>query len=96
MEALGGFIKCYLNVEVAYDGLMPRVRSTIRMSTPEWGEAIRRELEQALSERPYSVVDYLQMTWIEFESEDALYAYLERVFHYLFAGGEEVPLPPED
>jgi len=95
MEVLGGFIGTYLSVETAY-GIMPQVRSTLRTTAPEWGEAIRREFEQALSGRPYSVVDYLQLTWIEFESEDALYEYLEKVFHYLFTGGEEVPLPSED
>ncbi|MFE1322653.1 hypothetical protein [Kitasatospora phosalacinea] len=94
MKILCGFIETYLNAELAY-GHLPQVRSTIAVSVPEWGESIRREFARALSERPFSVVRYSDMTLLDFESEDALYAYLEGVFDYLFLDGEQAPLPPE-
>ncbi|MER5867342.1 hypothetical protein [Kitasatospora sp. NPDC002040] len=95
MEIFNGFAKTYLNSEMAF-GYLPRVRSTIASSAPEWGESIRREFAQVISERPLSVAQYCDMTWVEFESDDALYEYLGKVFEYLFVGGDQVPLPPDE
>jgi len=95
MEILAGFIKTYLNSEMAF-GYLPNVRSTIAASVPEWGESIRREFQQVLAERSISAAEYCDMTWVEFESDDALYEYLGKVFDYLFGGGDQVPLPPDE
>ncbi|MFD0527971.1 hypothetical protein ACFQ1I_13845 [Kitasatospora arboriphila] len=91
---LAGFLQTYLNVEVAFHHL-PRVRSTLSSSAPEWGESIKREFSRVLEAKELSVGQYCETTWVDFESEAELYAYLGKVYRYLFLGADEVPLPPD-
>ncbi|MEV8093986.1 hypothetical protein [Kitasatospora sp. NPDC085879] len=91
---LAGFFRTYLNVEVAFHHT-PAVRSTLSSFAPEWGESIKREFSRVLETKELSVGQYCEATWVDFESEAELYAYLGKVYQYLFLNAEEVPLPPD-
>lgn len=39
--------------------------------------------------------EYCDMTFVDFASDDELYAYLRKVYDYLFLDSGEVPVPPD-
>ncbi|MFD3578528.1 hypothetical protein [Streptomyces sp. NPDC058644] len=47
-----------------------------------------------LRTRELSVGDYERLTNIAFDDENSLYGYLQQMHEYLFAGGDEQPVPP--
>ncbi|MEU8686075.1 hypothetical protein [Streptomyces sp. NPDC048611] len=88
------FIKVYLDHEQAYDS-SATLRPTLHAFSPGYVEGVREGLKSVLSNREISTADYERITDIEFDSEEALYSYLQEMFRYLFEDGEEQPLPPE-
>lgn len=89
------FIATYLHIEVAYDDLA-LTRQTIAAFSPEYGEELKQGFAALLQSRELSFGDYDGLTHIEFESDDALYTYLQGVNDFLFNGAETAPEPPRD
>ncbi|MFE6056194.1 hypothetical protein ACFQ6N_36065 [Kitasatospora sp. NPDC056446] len=48
-----------------------------------------------LTERTMTRGEYCERTWIDFESDEEMYAYLEKVYAYLFLDSDELPVPPD-
>ncbi|MFG2642904.1 hypothetical protein ACGFYP_18300 [Streptomyces sp. NPDC048370] len=94
-EELRRFISVYLQQEVAYDDLSA-TRETLEHFKPEWKAAVREGLLSVLNEKQLTAEEYESLTAIEFETDDALHAYLQDVYDFLFAGSEKQPAPPED
>ncbi|MFG2894561.1 hypothetical protein [Streptomyces sp. NPDC048248] len=88
------FIKVYLDYEQAYD-TSGTLRPTLHAFKPEYVERVREGLETVLRDRQLSTSDYETITDIEFDSEEALYSYLQEIFRYLFENRKEQPMPPE-
>ncbi|MFD7447978.1 hypothetical protein [Kitasatospora sp. NPDC059827] len=91
---LAGFMRQYLNVEMAFS-YMDRLKRTISMSNPVWGEELQKWFTQLFAERDLTRGEYCELTWVEFETDEEMYAYLEKVRAYLLLGSEEVPIPPD-
>ncbi|MDH6706123.1 hypothetical protein P3T27_002846 [Kitasatospora sp. MAA19] len=89
---LAGFFEQYLNVEVAYS-YMDGIKEVVR--TSGWREKQRRLFEQMLAERSMTRGEYCERTWVDFETDDDMYAYLTKVYAYFFLDREELPIPPE-
>ncbi|WP_037306593.1 hypothetical protein [Ruegeria halocynthiae] len=53
----------------------------------EWSERLKRNFRHVLISRQLSVLDYEEKVDIEFGSDDELYAYLQRLYAYLFQDG---------
>ena len=56
----------------------------------EWSERLKRNFEHVLISRQLNALVYEEKVDIEFASDDELYAYLQRLFAYLFEDG---PVP---
>ncbi|MFZ3566359.1 hypothetical protein ACOKM5_05230 [Streptomyces sp. BH097] len=91
---LENFIKVYLDYDQAYD-TSGTLRPTLHVFKPEYVERVRQGLETVLRDRRLSTPDYERLTDIEFESEEALYSYLQDMYRYLFGNGTAQPMPPE-
>ena len=87
------FIGTYLHIEVAYEGLEP-TRELIAAMSREYEDSLKEGFAELLQSRELSAGDYDGMTHVEFESDDALYAYLNGVYEFLFNGAEQEPQPP--
>ncbi|MFJ4187503.1 hypothetical protein [Kitasatospora sp. NPDC089509] len=91
---LAGFMRQYLNVEMAFSS-MERLKTTISRSNPAWGEDLQRWFTQLFEERDLTRGEYCELTWVEFETDEEMYAYLEKLHTYLFLDQGELPLPPD-
>ncbi|MCX4748165.1 hypothetical protein OG455_22070 [Kitasatospora sp. NBC_01287] len=89
-----GFIEQYLNVEVAYY-YMDGIKAGIVQSGSAYAEDVRSMLDGLLAERSLSRGEYCDLTFIEFETDDDLYTYLQQVYNFFFLGSEQAPLPPD-
>jgi hypothetical protein len=94
-KTLEGFIASYLSVEVAYDGIEAGIRDTIQSFGPAFASALKEGFEELLATRELSKWDYDGITYIEFESDEALYEYLQGMYDFFFNGAETPPKPPE-
>ncbi|MBS2961551.1 hypothetical protein KGA66_00735 [Actinocrinis puniceicyclus] len=92
-KTVADFIGAYLHVEVAYEDLGP-TRELIAALSPEYAGSLEEGFERLLRSRGLAAADYDGMTHIEFESDDALYRYLQGVYDYLFRGAGAQPRPP--
>ncbi|MGW2341422.1 hypothetical protein [Streptomyces sp. NPDC001661] len=88
------FIKVYLDYDQAYD-TSGTLRPTLYAFKPEYVERVREGLVTVLRDHPLSTADYERITDIEFESDEALYSYLQEMYRYLFENGTAQPMPPE-
>ncbi|MGW5445324.1 hypothetical protein [Streptomyces asiaticus] len=94
-EELRHFLSTYLELEVAHQDLHT-TRETLRHVKPEWTAAVEEGLRGVLSDRTLTVGEYESLTNLEFPDEATLYAYLGKVYAFLFQGGTESPVPPAD
>lgn len=94
-QTLKGFIGSYLNVEVAHDGIESQIRDSVQAFGPAYADSLKEGFEEVLATRELSVDDYDGLTYIEFQSDDALYAYLQEMYDFLFHGAETPPAPPK-
>ncbi|MFG3225393.1 hypothetical protein ACGF07_11535 [Kitasatospora sp. NPDC048194] len=85
-------MQMYLSVEVAY-GTLARVKETIRSAS--WCEDVQQRFERMLAERNMTRGEYCELTWIDFETDEEMYEYLEKLHAYLFLDQGELPLPPD-
>ena len=92
-KTIEDFIGTYLHIEAAYEDLGP-TRDLLALMSPEYTDALREGFAGLLRSRELSAGDYDGMTHVEFESDDALYAYLSAVYDFLFNGAETAPEPP--
>ncbi|MET9293790.1 hypothetical protein [Streptomyces sp. NPDC003077] len=93
-DTFKGFIKTYLDIDVAYYPDL-RLKETLHSCDDEFVDAVRSGFKDLLRSRSLSPYDWEGLTMIEFEDEDALYDYLNRMYAYLFLGSEDQPFPPE-
>jgi len=92
-ETVEGFIGSYLHIEVAYYE-MESTRDTIHSFGPAVADSLKKGFEELLATHELSVGDYDGLTHVEFESEEALYTYLQGMYDFLFNGAETAPEPP--
>ena len=92
-KTIEDFIGTYLHIEVAYEDLGP-TRELLALMSPEYTDALQEGFTELLQSRELSAGDYDGLTHVEFESDDALYAYLGGVNDFLFNGAETAPEPP--
>ena len=92
-KTIEDFIGTYLHIEVAYEDLGP-TRDLVALMSPEYVDSLKQGFAELLRSRELSAGDYDGMTHVEFESDDALYAYLKSVDDFLFHGAEAQPEPP--
>lgn len=53
----------------------------------EWSERLRRNFDYVLENRSLTADDYARRTDVEFENDEALFAYVEALRDFLFADG---------
>lgn len=94
-KTVEGFIGSYLHIEVAYSGIEEGIRRTIPSFGPTYANSLKEGFEELLATHELSRWDYDGLTHVEFESDDALYAYLQGMYDFLFNGAEAPPKPPE-
>ncbi|WP_367041371.1 hypothetical protein [Streptomyces sp. Je 1-332] len=87
------FIKVYLNMEQAPD-VSGDLRPTLHAFRKEYVDAVNTGLATVLRTRELSVGDYERLTDVEFDNEESLYTYLQKMYEYLFGDGEQQPAPP--
>ncbi|MFC6063766.1 hypothetical protein [Streptomyces ochraceiscleroticus] len=87
------FIKVYLGLDQAYDA-SGHLRPTLFAFKEEYVDAVKQGFEELLRDRDFTVEDYERLTEVEFDDEDSLYEYLQRMYQYLFEGQGEQPVPP--
>lgn len=56
---------------------------------------VREGLSAILTSRELSPGDYQGLTDVEFATEDDPYAYVRKLYAYLFEDARQQPLPPE-
>ena len=93
-KTIKGFIGSYLSIEVAYDGIESDIRGTIQAFGPTYANSLKEGFEELLATHELSKWDYDGMTYIEFESDEALYEYLQGMYDFFFNGAESAPKPP--
>ncbi|MER7843480.1 hypothetical protein ABTZ03_05955 [Kitasatospora sp. NPDC096077] len=89
---LAGFFESYLNIETAQ--YVDRLKQTVT-GLPNWSERLRKLFDELLTERTATRGEFCDHTFIEFETDEEMYAYLEEVRAYLFLGATEIPLAPD-
>ncbi|MDH6706122.1 hypothetical protein P3T27_002845 [Kitasatospora sp. MAA19] len=80
-DDLSSFLQVYLNVETAVPYHLLGTRRTIS-SFPSH-DALQRIFERMLAERTMPRSEFCLNTWIDFETDDDMYAYLTKVHAYL-------------
>ncbi|GGV50516.1 hypothetical protein [Streptomyces spectabilis] len=86
------FLRTYLGEEEAYD-TRGQLRPTLQAFRRDYVADVREGFERVLCSRELSVVDYERLTNVAFADEDCLYVYLQQMHQYLFADGDEQPVP---
>jgi len=92
-KTLEGFIGSYLHLEVAYEGLAD-TRDVLKTFSGDAVESLKQNFAQLIASRELSALDYGYLTQMEFESDQALYAYLQDVYDFLFNSAQKEPEPP--
>jgi hypothetical protein len=86
----------FITIGLSIDGGAP-YPATLKNSWRK-GSSAEAEIEEGLREllgtRELTTLDWLNMTDVEFESEDELYSYLQKLYDYLFRGSEVLPEIP--
>jgi hypothetical protein len=73
----------------------PAIKNSMRGGSTAQAE-VKTGLRQLLKTRELTTLDWLHMTGVEFDSEDHLYDYVQKVYEHVFCGAEEFPELPED
>lgn len=94
-EELSGFIKYYLDLEMAFDTKRGHLPYTVQNMQPARFRALKSGFESLLKSRELIIQDYEDLSDIEFANEDQLYTYLQGIYDYLFRGTETQPGPPD-
>jgi hypothetical protein len=91
-EATSSFIRIALHI----DGMAPYPASIKRGWRGESKDKadVEAGLRELLRTRELTTLDWLNMTGVEFDSEDELYSYLQKLCDYLFHGSQELPEIP--
>jgi hypothetical protein len=91
-EAMSRFISIALHVE----GLAPypeQIQGAWRADSPGKSD-VEAGLRELLQTRELTAADWVKMTDVEFDSDDDLYRYLQKLYDYLFSGAEDPPQIP--
>jgi hypothetical protein len=73
----------------------PAIKNSLRSGSTAQAE-VKAGMQQLLETRELSTLDWLKMTGVEFESEDHLYDYVQKMYDFVFCGSEEFPEIPDD
>jgi hypothetical protein len=92
--ATRSFIRVALNISSG-DIYPPAVKNSMRKGSRAEADA-EEGLCELLRTRELSTLDYAKMTHVEFDSEEKLYSYLQRVYDYVFRGAADFPDLPEE
>jgi hypothetical protein len=90
-------MKDFINVALSIDGPAPypsSIKNSLHNGSELHRAAVRKELQELLETHELTTLDWLNMTDVEFDSEDGLYRYLQKLYDYLFCGAEELPEIP--
>ncbi|WP_055591039.1 hypothetical protein [Peterkaempfera griseoplana] len=87
------FCAAMLGVEAVDD--LGELRDTFDAAWPDYREVIRAGLLHLLKNRPLSVDQWYQLTYVRFPDQQELTAYLAQVYAFLFDGFDAVPLAPQ-
>jgi hypothetical protein len=71
------------------------IKGTWRSGPNPARDEVEAGLRELIRTRELTIRDYDEMTGVDFESEEALYEYLQKLYDYLFRGSEEVPEIPD-
>lgn len=93
-DTMSKFIRIALNVDGAAAD-PPAIKDSMRPGSASEAET-EAGLRELLRTRELTTLDWLRMTHVEFDSEDELYSYLQKMYDYLFRGSEELPEIPEE
>jgi hypothetical protein len=88
----------FISVTLSVDGAAPdppAIKDSMRGSSKGRAE-VEAGLRELLRTRELTTLDWVKMTHVEFDAEEELYAYLQKMYDYLFRGAEELPEIPED
>jgi hypothetical protein len=85
----------YIGVALSADGAGDNPPLLKRITL---GSATRDEVEAGLQEllrtRDLTILDWENLNYVAFDSEDDLYRYLQKVYDYIFRDAEEAPELP--
>jgi hypothetical protein len=93
-DTMSKFIRIALNINGAAPD-PPAIRDSMRRGSRAEAET-KEGLRELVRTRELTTLDWLNMTDVEFQSEDELYDYLQKMYDYLFRGSKELPEIPED
>ncbi|MGK5533676.1 hypothetical protein [Streptomyces sp. URMC 129] len=93
-EELRKFIRIYLDQEQAYD-TSGTLRSTLHAFDRSYVQAVEQGFAHLLEHRELDTDTYEDLTSVEFEDEDSLYAYMSDLYAHLFGDRADQPMPPE-
>jgi hypothetical protein len=93
-EATKSFIRVALNISSG-DIYPPAVKNSMRKGSKAEAET-EEGLRELLRTRELSTLDYAKMTYVDFNSEEELYSYLQEVYDYVFRGAADFPALPDE
>jgi hypothetical protein len=93
-DKISGFISATLNIDGAAPD-PPAIKDSLRGSSTGRAE-VEAGLREILRTRELTTLDWIKMTHVDFDSEEELYSYLQKMYDYLFRGSEELPEIPEE
>ena len=91
-DSMSKFIRIALNINGAAPD-PPAIRDSVRRGSRAEAET-EEGLRELLMTRELTTLDWLELTDVEFDSEDELYDYLQKLYDYLYRGSEVLPEIP--
>lgn len=91
-KALLSFLSVALSSDGAVD--LESTRKGLPRRGPERLNELRESLHDLIEHRRLSLREWSLINDLDFDDEDALYAYLGEAYDYLFEGAETPPQPP--
>lgn len=89
-------LESLLSVALSADGAvdLASTRKSLPRRGPEKLAALRDNFRELLEKRSLTLREWLLINDMDFDDEDAMYAYLQAAYDYLFEGAETPPPPP--
>ncbi len=89
-------LQTFIQVGLSADGAVAlhETRDGFKHEPAESVAAVREGLRDLIEQRRLSLGEWSMINDLDFDDEDALYAYLRAAYDYLFEGAETPPAPP--
>ncbi len=86
------FISVGLSTEVAKD--LSSLHESLSLYRPEVLASVKDNLRTMIEDRQLTLREFSMINDLDFDTEDDLYAYLQKAYEYLFEDAPNPPTPP--